>query len=493
MHTVTVCFYDHVYLRIKCEEAVARELDDCFKFLVPNHKYHPLFKKKLWDGYIHLFSFKKRTLYSGLLHYVKKFCKEQDYKLVLEGDFHDTNFSVFEAKEFIQTLNLPEALTPRDYQIDAFIHCIRKHRALLLSPTSSGKSLIMYLVTRYLDKPTLIVVSNTTLIHQMVGDFATYGHTKKIHKIYSGQEKDSGEKVTVTTWQSVFKQPAAWFQKFQVILTDEAHHVKAKSLVELMCKTTTIAHKFGFTGSLDGSETSQIALEGLLGPLYKTTDAKTLIDQGFVSDLRIKSIILKHPEDHCKLLLKSQKQLEKQKRYQLEIDWLVSHQKRNQFIANLAFSLEGNTLILYRYVEKHGKLLYDILEEMSKYSSIHKGPIHFIHGKVDSEERNEIRKVVDTSKNSITIASQGTFSEGISIININNIIFASPSKSRILILQSLGRGMRKSENKSVCDVYDISDDLSIGKHKNYTLFHAAERLRYYIEERFDYQIYNVNL
>jgi superfamily II DNA or RNA helicase len=460
---------------------------------VPNYQYHPLYKKKLWQGYIHLFSVKKRTLYAGLLHYVKKFCQEQGYELLLEGDFFDSNFSLIEAKEFITSLNLPESLTPRDYQIDAFVHCIRKRRALCISPTSSGKSLIMYLVTRYLNKPTLIVVSNTTLIHQLEGDFATYGYKEPIHKIYSGQEKDSGEKVTITTWQSVFKQPAAWFQKFHAIITDEAHHVKAKSLVELMCKTTTIAYKFGFTGSLDGSETSQIALEGLLGPLYKTTDTKTLMDRGFVSNLRIKSIILKHPEKNAKLLFDAQKKVKKQYQYAMEIDWLVAHSKRNMFIANLAYSLEGNTLILYRYVEKHGQLLYDILEEMSRYSSIHKGPVHFIHGKVDSEERNEIRSIVDNSKNSITIASQGTFSEGISIININNIIFASPSKSRILILQSLGRGMRKSEDKTECVVYDIADDLSTKKHKNYTLFHAAERLKYYIEERFDYQIYNVNL
>jgi len=166
----------------------------------------------------------------------------------------------------------------------------------------------------------------------------------------------------------------------------------------------------------------------------------------------------------------------------MELDWLIDHQKRNKFIANLAKSLDGNTLVLYRYVEKHGQILHDLLPGS-----------HFIHGKIDSEDRNEIRKIVDKSKNSITIASQGTFSEGISIININNIIFASPSKSRILILQSLGRGMRKSEDKSVCNVYDISDDLTHEKHKNYTLFHAAERLRYYIEERFDYKIYNVNL
>ena len=490
MTKVIVAFHDHVFLKIKCDDSTAQELDDRFKFLVPNHQHIPLFKKRLWDGYIHLFQIRKRLIYTGLLHYIEEFCEEHNYDIEYEGDFSDNNISIFEAKDFIKSLGIPDNLETRDYQVDAFVHCIRKKRCLLLSPTSSGKSLIMYFITRYLNKKTLIIVPNTTLIHQLEGDFASYGYTQNIHKIYSGQEKDSGEMVTIGTWQSIFKQPDQWFKEFQVVLADECHHLKAKSLIQLMTKTTTIPYKFGFTGSLDGLETNQMTLEGLLGALYRVTDAKSLIEQGFISDLKIKSIILNHPKDHCNSLLAAQRKLikaERKKRYKLEIDWLVAHGKRNRFITNLSLSLSGNTLILYRFVEKHGIPLYDMIKKDANI------PVHLIHGLVDSEERNAIRAIVDASENSIIVASQGTMSEGVNIININNIIFASPSKSRILILQSIGRGMRKSENKTVCNIFDIADDLSVGKHRNYTLNHLAQRMKYYIEEQFNYKVYKVNL
>jgi superfamily II DNA or RNA helicase len=170
--------------------------------------------------------------------------------------------------------------------------------------------------------------------------------------------------------------------------------------------------------------------------------------------------------------------------YQAEMDWLVRNDARNRFIKNLALSLKGNTLILFQYVDKHGKVLHDMLKGDN---------VHFVHGGVDGGEREEIRHIVEQSSSSIIVASYGTFSTGVNIRNLHNIIFASPSKSKIRILQSIGRGLRKAESKDIATLYDISDDLIWKSKKNFTIQHFAERVKNYNEEKFDYKIYKVNL
>lgn len=480
---VDIVDWNECYSKVVCEDSVAYELDDHFKFRVENYRYHPLFKQRKWDGYIHNFRVKSRTIYKGLVPHVETFCRNQGYEVELHGNFADTNFSLVEAKDFVKSIGLPSTIELRNYQLEAFVQGVRKNRLLIVSPTSSGKSLVIYLLARYHNTKTLIVVPTTTLIHQLAGDFAEYGYSEPIHKIFSGQEKYSDELFTISTWQSIYDLDKTWFDQFGAVIVDEAHHAKAKSLVDLMGKATGVRYRYGLTGTLDGTEHNQMTLEGLFGAVHKAVDAKTLIDEGYTADLRIKCIILKHPEEHAKALRK----VKGGEQYIQEIDWLVSHGKRNRFIANLANSLEGNTLVLFRYVEKHGNIIHDMIKEKATC------PVYFIHGQIEAEERNTIRRIVDSSKQSIIVASTGTFSEGINIKNINNMIFTSPAKSRILTLQSLGRGMRKATNKDRCVVYDISDDLCTGKHLNFTFKHAVERLKYYQEERFNYKIYNVNL
>jgi superfamily II DNA or RNA helicase len=415
--------------------------------------------------------------------YIEKFAQEKGYDCSLEIDAADSNFSLEEAKQFISTLDIPEKFEQRDYQVETFVHCIRKRRTLFISPTASGKSLIIYLILRYLRKRTLIIVPNTTLIHQMCNDFEEYGfNTEQIHKIYSGQEKDVDSPIYISTWQSAYKMPEEWFSKFRLIIGDEAHRFKAKSLTELMVKTGKTPYKFGFTGSLDGTQTNQLVLEGLFGQYKKIVSTSDLIEQGHISQVKVKAIILDHAEEDRKLL--------KKPKYSEEIDWLVQNPKRNEFIKNLALSLQGNTLVLYRYVEKQGIPLHHTLKNA-------KANVYLVHGKIESEERETIRKIVNTEQSSITVASVGCFSEGINIPNIHNIIFASPSKSRILIMQMIGRGLRKAENKTVCTIFDIADDLTYKtkktEHKNHTLLHYGERLKYYISENFPYKQYRVKL
>jgi superfamily II DNA or RNA helicase len=368
--------------------------------------------------------------------------------------------------------------------MEAFIHALRKRRALLLSPTASGKSLIIYMIVRALEQNTLIIVPTIGLVKQMYTDLISYGCPEDmLHKIEAGGPKEGKGTITITTWQSIYKMPKKWFDQFSVIIGDEAHQYKANSLKGIMEKCTLAPYKIGLTGTLDGTPTHKLVLEGLFGGVKRVTDTSTLMDEGKIAQLKIKAIVLAYPEHERKDLAKIAR-----KDYHAEIDWLIAHQRRNKFIKNLACSLEGNTLVLFRRVEDHGEVLYNLIKE-----KVPDRDVFFIHGTVDGEEREEVRALTEKSTNAIIVASQGTFSTGTNIRNLHNVIFVHPSKSKILVLQSIGRALRISDTKSAATLYDIADDLHWGSWKNTTLRHFVERLEMYVKEKFDFKTYTVKL
>ena len=479
MDKVQIEKFDEVYIKIKAEPSVMMEMSEYFTFMVPGAKFMPSYRSKFWDGKIRLLNVMTGLLYAGLTKYVEEFCKSREYELEYLTDLSSENFSVKEAKDFIAKLK--PTMEPRDYQIDAFVHAVRERRALLLSPTASGKSFIIYLLVRYYAKRTLILVPTTSLVSQLASDFADYGFDSDtfVHRVFAGQDKGSTKPITISTWQSIYKLPKEFFSQFDVVIGDEAHLFKAKSLTSILTKLSGCRYRFGFTGTLDGSETHKLVLEGLFGAVRKVITTKELIDQKHLADFRIKAIVLNHPDEAKKMIARAND-------YQAEMDYIVKLEARNKFIKNLALSLEGNTLILYQFVEKHGIHLANMLQNNDR-------SVYWVSGEVSGEQREEIRKVVEKESNAIIVASFGTFSTGVNIKNLHNIIFASPSKSRIRNLQSIGRGLRKSNTKTSSTLYDIADNLSWKTKKNYTLLHFMERVKIYNEEKFEYKIYKVNL
>jgi superfamily II DNA or RNA helicase len=477
--TIQVEKHDEVYIKVKCEPGIMMEMSEFFTFSVPGAKFMPAFRNKFWDGKIRLLNPMNGLLYAGLLSYVEDFCQKRNYDIEYLSDFATEEFSVKEAKEFIAKLK--PTLQPRDYQVEAFMHAVRERRALLLSPTASGKSFIIYLLVRYYAKRTLIIVPTTSLVSQLASDFADYGFDSDtyVHRVFAGQDKGSTKPITITTWQSIYKLPSEFFSNFDVVIGDEAHLFKAKSLTSILAKIPNARYRFGFTGTLDGTQTHKLVLEGLFGPVRKVISTKELIDKKHLAEFNIKAIVLSYPDDIRKMIIRSAN-------YQAELDYLVACEARNKFIKNLALSLEGNTLILYQYVEKHGVVLEKMLKDNNR-------PVYFVSGSVDGEEREQIRKVVENESNAIIVASFGTFSTGVNIKNLHNIIFTSPSKSRIRNLQSIGRGLRKSDTKTAATLYDIADDFSWKSKKNFTLLHFMERVKVYNEEKFKYKIYKVSL
>jgi len=476
---------NEVYLKIQSEPHVFQELSDKFTFEVPNAKFMPQYRKKYWDGKIRLFSNATGEIYVGLLDKVITFCDQHNYTYeFVDSKFYGVPFEVNELisrESVLEYMKKVSKYEPRDYQVDGVYNALRFNRKLLISPTASGKSLMIYSVIRYYVEKglsTLIVVPTTSLVEQMFKDFEDYGWnaSQYCHRIYSGREKTNEYPVTITTWQSIYKLDKSFFKDFDVVVGDEAHLFKSKSLVDIMSKLHDCKYRFGFTGTLDGTQTHKWILEGLFGPSYSVTKTKELIDKGHVSKLDIKILLLKH----------SYKKFET---YEDEIQYLISHQKRNNFIKNLSLELKGNTLILYSRVESHGRVLYDLINSSKEIER----KVFFVYGGVDVEEREEVRRLTEEENNAIIIASYGTFSTGINIKNLHNVIFASPSKSRIRNLQSIGRVLRKGANKVKAILYDVSDDISSKNVKNYTLNHLMERIKIYNEESFNYEIIQVDM
>ena len=478
--TIQIEKFDETFIKVKADPSVMMELSDHFTFEVPGAKFMPAVRNKFWDGKVRLFNVMNGLIYAGLLRYVEEFCRSREYILEHLSDFSSEEFSLSEAKDFIKKLK--PTMEPRDYQIEAFVHAVREHRALLLSPTASGKSFIIYLLVRYYAKRTLIIVPTTSLVSQLASDFADYGFDSDtfVHRVFAGQDKGTTKPITITTWQSVYKLPKTFFDQFDVVIGDEAHLFKAKSLTSILTKLSGCRYRFGFTGTLDGTQTHKLVLEGLFGPVRKVISTKELIDQKHLAEFSIKALVLSYP-DHIRQMVSKMD-------YQSEIDYIVTLKERNNFIKNLALSLEGNTLLLFQFVEKHGLELYKILDNEKGERNI-----YFVSGSVSGDEREEIRKIVEHERNAIIVASFGTFSTGVNIKALNNIIFGSPSKSRIRNLQSIGRGLRKSDTKVAAVLYDISDDLTWKNKKNFTILHFMERIKIYAEEQFKYRIYNVKL
>lgn len=480
--TVGIEKVDELYVRIHADAGTRMEMSEYFTFEVPGAKFMPAVRNKVWDGKIRLLNAMSGKIYAGLVPYIHKFCKSREYEVehlnnVVDEQIINTDAGYQLAKEF------DSAFEPREYQNNAVVHALKYNRSLLLSPTASGKSFIIYLLTRFhieQGRKALIVVPTTSLVDQMASDFIEYNKNRPldIHKIRGGVDKNVDADITITTWQSIHKLQKPWFEKFDLVIGDEAHLFKAKSLTKIMEKTPHAKYRYGFTGTLDGTETHKLVLEGLFGAVYEVTQTKRLIEEKTLADFNIKAITLSYSQE----IRKANKGLD----YQSEIDWIVTNQARNKFIKNLAHSLPGNTLILFQFVEKHGKVLYPMLES-------DKHNIHFVHGGVSADDREEIRHTTEQSDSNIILASYGTFSTGINIKKLDNIIFASPSKSKIRNLQSIGRVLRKGNGKTKATLYDIVDDLQWKSQQNFAVKHFMERVNIYSDEGFDFKIYNVEI
>ena len=488
MSELTVIKFNEAYIKCTSDDlGLLQSLSDFFTFPVPGASFMPSVRAKRWDGKIRLFSKATGKIYAGVLPYIVEFCRRNSHSIILDealtvgGNVPTNDFS-----RFIDKLSIP-TLKIRKYQTEAFAHAINKKRCVLVSPTASGKSLIIYCIIRMmkvLGNRSLLIVPTTSLVEQMYKDFQDYGwdSEKYCHRKYYGYEKETDKPVVISTWQSLATFEKEYFKDFGCVIGDEAHLFKSKELQKILGALINAKYRIGTTGTLDDVKIHKLVLEGLFGTVHQVTTTRDLIDKKQLADLKIQCIVLKYPKEEC-IQVKNLK-------YQEEMDYIVSHERRNKFICNLIKKQTGNTLVLFQFVEKHGKILHQMVGDSINQKT---RKLFFVYGGTETKDRETVRSITENEKNAIIVASFGTFSTGINIRNLHNIVFASPSKSRIRNLQSIGRGLRLGDNKYVATLYDISDDFSYKTYKNYTMSHFMERINTYSEQEFDYEIFNVDL
>lgn len=486
---------------VDADQGTHYEISDHFKFLVPGYKYMPAYKSGRWDGFIRLYNINMKLLPQGLLPDLAKFCRSRQYKLVV--DKTDMTLSSFRdtLPSFIKNIHNYTTNSPTgkyQYQSDILKQIIPLNKSLVLSPTGSGKSNIIYLLTRFLldnqEGDILILVPTVTLVEQMTSDFASYvaddfDVDANVSKKYSGKEIDHNKRVLISTWQSIYKKNKSFFSRFNVFVCDEVHGADNSSISKIINNLSHCRYKYGFTGTLDGTKIHELSLRAYFGPLVKKTSTQDLMKSDVLSNLKIDVQVLKYPKHEIKQFYEYFKSKPK---YEEEIDWIIGNTTRNAYIADTALNLKNNTLILFSRVDKHGKILtQDIASRITRNKLDMK--VHFISGEVPVDTREKIRHECEESDNNIILATSQIFSTGVNIKNLHNIIFAHPFKARIRNLQSIGRVLRLNNNKKGAILIDVVDDLRYKSKKNFCYEHFVERLKIYTSESFAYSIKEVSL
>jgi len=494
------------FVKVHCEKSTAMELRDFFTFRAKNYKFHPMYKSRVWDGNIRLYNINTSLIPTGLASKIIGWAKDNDYSLDVQNPLQYIE-KFDDAEEFIQNLNLPEKITRRDYQDEAFVDSIQKKRSVVVCPTASGKSLIIYMAIRKLvdmlpGEKGLLVVPTTSLVEQMYSDFAEYGydvetHCHRVHgQVKKGarvpslvgktphisDRRDTDKPITITTWQSIQKQPKEWFHQFSWIVGDEAHHFQAKALTYIMENLVNAEFRIGTTGTIEDGKIHALTLQGHFGSVKEYITTSDLMDRGLVSNLEIKGLVLKHDKDVCDFRSKENWN------YQKEIEYLIGNEKRNKFIVKLALKQKGNCLVLFNHVEKHGHVLEKMFGD-----TIHTKKVFYIHGGIKTSERETIREYANTHDDCVILASYGTYSTGVNLPNLQSAIFAIGFKSKIRVLQSIGRTLRLDGGDNHAVLFDICDDMSKGKNQNFALAHFLERMELYFKQRFNVKMVSIDI
>lgn len=465
------------------------ELKEYFTRFAPNFYFHPAFKAKRWDGKISFF-LQGGLLPIGLLNHVFKFCERFGYETELDfdsSDFGDDEITKEFVVEFSKELLKETKYDLRDYQLKAAIKALRNKRGIAEMATGSGKSISIYTITRYLQmshKKILILVPSISLVEQIYSDFISYGWydiADYCCKLYGNGKLDNSKQILISTWQSLFRKDSEFFEQYDALLIDEAHKSKANSIRDIAIKCSNASYRIGFTGTLPEHETERMLIDGYIGPVLCTVKSDELIQKGILSKININAVVCSYPD-----------KFRIQREYQDEVNFIIQYKKRNRVLSHIFKRIKPgeNTLILASRIEH----LKDIERYLKKNMQNH--TIDVIYGEVDAKDREEIRVSIDNQGDSIILGTYATMSTGINIKKIHHVIFFSSYKSKITILQSIGRGLRTHSSKEKMILWDVVDDLSIGdqiKDLNYGMLHFKHRYEYYKEQKFPMKIENLKL
>ena len=485
--TIVVEKVDEVFVRINCSLEQGYEIKNYFSCYTNGYKWHPKFKARLWDGKVSFFNMKNQTLPIGLLKKFDKFAEEYEYPITYTFNREPDSVCQDDLDLFYKEIFVDSKFYPRDYQNKAILNSINHGRGVLEMATGSGKSLIIYCLIRFMLASTegkiILVVPSVMLTQRMFSDFVSYGWKNaftEVSILYSDKDRyDPSKRILITTWQSVYKKDQEYFDKFESVIIDESHSAKAESLKSILSKCTKASFRIGTTGTLPTESVDKYSIFGFLGPVISTVKSIDLMELGILAKIKIINVFLKY----------SEKEINKSKKmtYAEEERFIHTHPNRNAIFSFILKNIDKdeNTLILCSKIE-HLKSIVAYLEFKFKDRKIVQ-----IHGSVDYDKREDIRQSLDNEKGTILVGSYGTMKQGVNIKKLHNVIFASSYKSKITVLQSIGRGLRTHEEKSELKLWDIIDDMRYEKRTgtigtNYIFDHFMERLSYYKDQSFTF-------
>jgi superfamily II DNA or RNA helicase len=478
------------YIRLEGDADMMLNIGNFFSFEVEGAKWNPKVKAGIWDGRIRMLERGNKLpigLYSRLIQYCKDFNIEYEKEGFKNLGMSITNQNIIDFYNskvgFVYNLH--------DFQVDLIRDSFKQMKLIGILPTSAGKSLVQFLVTMIHlalnpNNKVLMIVPTVTLVHQMNDDFCEYINSKdnnfqnKIHCIYSGKEKSSNKRIVISTWQSLMNLPPSAFKEYTCILCDEVHSAEKGVVLQSIMKNCINAKmKLGVSGSLTDAKVNLVQLEGNFGSIKKYVTTKELMKRGIVSALKIKVMILKYNKDDRRLAHGME--------YPTEMQFLREHKPRLDYICNITEKINKNVMILFRNID-YGRAIYDqlVAKDLGR-------DIYFIYGNTKAEIREEAKRLTKLSKDNIIVASGQIFATGVNIPSLDVVLFGQTQKSKIKVVQAIGRVLRKTKTKRNALLIDIVDDLVWKRKQNYSMKHALKRLEIYDSEEFDYDIKEIEL
>ena len=489
---------DKRFITIKeCTQDEYNQLKIAYTKKAEGYRFNPLYKKKLWDGNITYI--KGANIPSGTWSYLMDVAKQCHWKLTIDGlnGLFDNTITLESFTEWVNTFFDGLPFHPRDYQIESAYNILRFKKCLSELATSAGKTLICFMVIAYLmDRKiikgkVLMIVPTVQLVLQSSGDFEEYNTDKlplNIQQIYAGFKEKADSNIMVGTFQSLTKMEDAWFKQFDCVIVDECHRTSAKSIKDILERCWHCAYRFGVSGTMPKQNTADfLTLLTYLGPLVTEVKAKSLQDEGYISNcnivqMRIDYVSEKKKEefaDAYALLMRTKKGSDA---FNLEKNFIIENEKRFSFITDILRKTTKNTLVLFHRII-YGKKLFAFLR-----ANLSNKRIYYIDGSIDKDIREEITDRMDKYDDVILVASFATMSTGVSVNKIFNVIFTESFKSPFVIIQSIGRSLRlkdkENKEKNKATIIDIVDDFRYKKYVNYLYRHGLERLRMYKEQQY---------
>jgi superfamily II DNA or RNA helicase len=477
MTSCTIHIKDEVNIKIEgLNPSTRRNLEKQLKFFMPYAYHVPAYKLGRWDGCVSFFTLGGSS-YFNLLDKILPTIVDEGYSIEIDDQrpVHNFNFATVTEDYHNQTVwpkGHPMAGQPvmlRDYQVAAINQFLENPQCIQEIATGAGKTVLTATLSRSVENygRSLVIVPNKDLVKQTAEDYELLGLDVGV---YFGDKKELGKQHTICTWQSLNTMQKRYRegdspmsleefgQDLVAIIVDEVHQAKADVLKQLLTGPfANVPIRWGLTGTIPKQDFEQMGLIACLGPVINKIAAKDLQDLGVLANCQVNILQFQDSVEY--------------RSYQEELTYLTTNEKRIDHIGNFIkrLSESGNTLVLVDRV-KCGEMIVERIPDSS-----------FVSGAMKTIDRKEQYDEVKTADNKVIVATYGVAAVGINIPRIFNLVLIEPGKSFVRVIQSIGRGIRKAEDKDHVEIWDVTSSAKFSKR------HMTTRKKYYEEAGYPYR------